>query len=158
MTESTYCVFRYVCSSCGQDYFDLAKGDHAYGELTARSTGTGQLVYVSALTDPVFGEVERLAEETLAGTGLQPTGQRWSAAVQRAYTVACDPCEDGTPFLIGGHPACPACKARQPVAWEHTGEHQIRDVSEPTHKRWLALTPKQRRRLIRSEIADSLSG
>ena len=157
MAESSFCVFRYTCGRCGEAFTDLAKGDHCYGELTARSTGTGQLIYIDALADPVFAEVIELTRTILAETGLTPTERKRGAATQHAYSSTCDLGDDGSPFEIGGHPHCSACGGARPAAWEDTGEHVRRDVPEATHQRWLALGPEQRLALVREKLIDSLS-
>lgn len=98
-----------------------------------------------------------MARTILADIDLAHTDRQRGAATWHAYSAACDPSDDGTPFEIGGQPSCPTCGGTRPASCEHTGEHLTRDVPEPTHQRWLALTPDQRLALVREKVTDSLS-
>jgi hypothetical protein len=156
MAESSFCVFSYTCGRCSEVFTGIGKGDHAYGQLTARGAGTGQLICIDALADPVFDDVGLLVREVLAGSGVPLDGRTLGTAVQRAFPVACDPDAAGTPFVIGAPPRCPACAAA-PRSWEHTGEHELHDVPEPSHRQWSALGTSQQRGMIREAVMDFLS-
>jgi hypothetical protein len=157
VAESSFCVFRYNCGRCGETFTDITKGDEAYGELAARSAGTGQLVYINTFADPVFSEVSELGGLVLAEAHLSPPDHRRGPAIQHAYAAACDLSGDGTVFQVGAHPHCPACGNDWPSAWEHTGEHLTCDIPEPSHERWRSLTPEQRKALVRKHVMNSLS-
>ena len=57
----------------------------------------------------MFVEVERLASRTLDDIGIMLTDRRKGEVVQTVFALACDPDEDGSTFVIGAAPRCPAC-------------------------------------------------
>ena len=156
MAESSFCVFSYTCGRCGEVFTGLDKGGGDYGQLTARSAGTGRLIFIDALADPVFDDVGLLVREVLAEGGFHLDDRALGTAAQRAFSAACDPDADGTPFVIGALPRCPACAAA-PRSWEHTGEHEVHDVHGPSHRQWSALPASQQRDAMREAVMDFLS-
>lgn len=101
-------IFNFTCGRCGAE-FETPElvAEFAYGELLARSDGTGRIVVVGALRDPAFDEVAQLVRKTIDGANVAVSDRGRGGILQRVFAFACDLDEDGSRFVIGRQPRCP---------------------------------------------------
>jgi hypothetical protein len=144
-------IFEYQCQPSGHVFRAPELPADAYGEFLLRNeTGTA-MVYVNAIADPTYKEVDVLLQRHSSLAGVPGNGR--ADILRRIYgAVACDPDSEGQPFLIGQHPQCPVCASTHMKAWQEVQPVEFVDLDIPaaTHSIWSALTEDQK--------ADRVSG
>jgi hypothetical protein len=148
-------TFDFTCGACQSEY-EAPVFLGGYGEFVARSS-RGTLAHVNALEDPVFEEVQQLAEAAITEMGAQLSAPVAGSIVQAAFAVACDPDPGGGDYVIGAHPPCPRCGSQVPSEWVETGAVVPTDVPPTSHSRWSALSPEARHRVVYRAVADACS-
>jgi hypothetical protein len=151
-----YPLFSSRCARCSHE-FTAPQVTGPYGELGARSTGRGTLLAVHALEDQVFGEVAAIAAQCMAEARVNLSDRERGHVTQIAWSAACDPDEDGTLFVIGAKPRCPACGSASIDMHAETGEFAELDLPAPAYSTWHTKTGPERAQAIRAAVMEALS-
>jgi len=117
----------------------------------------GTLLRIDALADPVFGVVGKLGNQVISELSMVPTGRQRGRAIQSAWSVACDPDLDGSPFVIDAHPRCTACGSHEMAAWTELEGFIEMDLPHPTYSVWTGLSEADRSDAVRTAVIDALS-
>lgn len=147
-------VARFRCQN-GHDFEDVALPG-TYGQFVLRSP-SGELAAVDAFEDPVFTEVDRIANDFEAVAGLDDA--RRGRVVRAAFAATIDPDSEGGAFGFEQSPPCPECGTTAMEWFEvlDPPRHVDRDVGAATHEAWEALDDATKRSVIRQAVLDELS-
>jgi hypothetical protein len=116
----------------------------------------GTLIRVDAIEDPVFEEAKLLGHRVISERSLAITERQRGRAIQAAWSVACDPDADGSPFVIDGLPHCPECGS-EPARWTELHDSIELDLPNPTYSAWSDLNGAERGEAVQSAVMDALS-
>jgi len=149
--------FNYVCKQCQHQFTAPEIDPTAYGEFLLRSP-SGEEVYLNAIEDDVYQEVDELLKE-LCGGGI---GSVKRADLQRkVFGLSCDPDSKGFTYSMIQKPICPSCGSSQMSYWEATDppEYIVRELKVATHIRWNRLSKEEKRECLERGIkgSDSLN-
>ena len=147
-------LVKYKCASCTSTFEAPEIGSDSYGEFLLRSP-SGAVVYLDALRDKTYEEVDQLLAAHEKTGGLSAFDR--SKVLRRVYgEIACDKDNDGNPFVLGAHPACPVCGNQEMASWEFKEPPELVDVAmEPvTHNRWNSLSGNEKLRLLEQSLSD----
>ena len=149
-------TFVYDCPSC-HDTFE-APVVRGFGEhLGMRSLGLGTLaVWSNTYTNPnpVNAELEPILRRINLYAGA--SSARQGTLGQAAMSWVADRDADGSRFVPGAKPRCPACTA-VPEQYHGTNHHRPQFVPVVTFRMWGALPESDRQKLVRQAVIDSYS-
>ncbi|MGI8792709.1 MAG: methylated-DNA--[protein]-cysteine S-methyltransferase, partial [Acidimicrobiales bacterium] len=145
---------RFLC--CNGHEFEAPSLPGTYGQFVLRSAN-GDLVSVDASDDPVFAEVDRLANSLDAVAALDDA--RRGRVVRAAFETTIDPSSDGRPFRFSQDPPCPECGTTTMESDEVVDpvRHIEVDVAAAGHEQWNRLDEGARLSHVRSAVMDALS-
>lgn len=138
-------VLRCKCKRCGREFDSLALSEFLYGPLLLRSASGHHLALLDTVADKVFDEASKLVEVLLPHITDE---MRVASCIHKIFGVTCDPAPDGSRFGLTV-PVCTECQSTD-VSYGESVPLQLREVElpAPTHKRWKALTPEERKQMI----------
>jgi hypothetical protein len=142
----TLVSYRYTCASCGHDF--VAAEAVGYGELVARSAAGSALLH--GLDDPVYREVRDMIAALGAYEPLSAPDR--GRLTQEVFAVACDPDSDGSEFVIGAMPTCPACGSRSMKSWSPHAAMPDKAIPPLTHVRWSRLSSEGKESLLKARL------
>lgn len=157
MTDSRVMELPVMLFRCknGHEFEDVSLPG-AYGQFVLRSA-SGEVVSVDAFDDPVFSEVDELANGIDAVAELDDA--RRGRVVRAAFQATIDPDSAGRPYEFNQAPPCPVCGSTV-MDWFEQVE-PLRTVDRPvepaTHHHWETLDDGERRSLVRAAALDELS-
>jgi hypothetical protein len=149
-------IWRYECARCGATT-DVPTLEGDYGELTARSTTSGRLIYIRAIGNPVFREVAEMVRSVVETVGMELTERGGAEVTQAVFSVACDPDTDGGTYGIDAPPICASCGSKTFTDYRGTDELVNVDLAEASYLVWSTMPPERRRELVRGAVLDELS-
>jgi len=147
-------IFEYQCAPSGHAFRAPELPADAYGEFLLRSRTGAEIVYVNAIADPTYKEVDVLLQRHPTLAGVPAIGR--ADILRRIYgAVACDPDAEGQPFRIGQHPQCPVCSSTDMKSWQEVHPVEFVDLEIPaaTHLLWATLTESKKA----DRVNDALS-
>ena len=138
-------LLQVTCAQCGRDSTVSVMPDGVHGQFILRSAGSLDEVFLDAVHDPTYDEVEGLLNQSRRLMGKDAWFR--AHALQRSYgEIACDPDRTGSFFHIGKLPNCPRCGHATLHSWRPMTPPQFvdRDVAPVTHRAWDALSAPQK--------------
>lgn len=155
-SEMSAILFWYTCNRCGHQFNVPATSDFAYGEFIMRSNSGEHWVFLNAFDDPVFTEVADIVD---SNPKLQAENKKMVGGLtQSAFSAACDPAPDGSPYRIGWLLRCPKCGGDSLKGWDEEIPPVRVDLPSPAHVEWLSLSMDERRRLIEMVAEEVVTG
>lgn len=146
-----FLLFKYTCKQCGTTYKAPELGPDSYGEFLMRSR-SGETVYLNAIADPIYTEVDGLLKKISSVAGLSSVER---ANIQRkVFGEACDTDSHGNRYSIAIRPKCESCGCCVPSYWEATEPPEYVDLefSSVTHKEWFSLSEHEKVRRLENAI------
>ncbi|NBF11539.1 hypothetical protein [Pseudomonas sp. Fl4BN1] len=136
-------LYTYVCADCGHRFKAPEMLPGSYGALLMRSA-SGETVFLDALNDDVYAQVDGLLEQLLQDQGVSAT--RRANLLRRVFGVACDNDSQGQSFGLLSKPKCGQCGSLNMDYWEGTEPPEYLDCDFPAvqHGQWLQLSPAQK--------------
>lgn len=134
-----------TCAGCGRDATVGVMPDGVHGQFVLRSAGSTDEVFLDAMHDPTYDEVEALIGHSRRLIGKDAWFR--AHALQRTYgEIACDPDSAGSFFNIGKLPNCPLCGHAVLHSWRPTVPPRFtqRQIPPATHHRWDALSSAEK--------------
>jgi len=150
-------LVTYVCGNC-RSRFRAPELLGGYGSVLLRSEGRGRETLVDFFDDGgVMAELTRLAKRLPLVSGL--TDRRLGELAQYLFGKTVDPDDDGSRYGIGVPPRCPVCGSNRMDWWEATEPPEFVELEVPsvTHKRWQALSEKEKLDELEIAANDFLS-
>lgn len=144
-------LFKYTCNQCGATYKAPELSFDSYGQFLMRSPA-GETVYLNALSDHAYTEVDKLLKTFPNLQKLSPT--RLAKIQKNIFGVACDVDSHGNRYSIENRPICASCGNNEPSYWEATEppEHVNVDFPAVTHQAWEALTEPEKITLLKKDL------
>ncbi|MCY1279422.1 hypothetical protein D9M69_383140 [compost metagenome] len=145
-------LIKFKCAKCGSQFKAPDLSFYSYGEFLLRSIGNADEVYLNAMEDRVYQEVNALLKVNPRVSERKPNAL--AEVLRKAFgMIACDPDYAGQPFQIGAFPKCTSCGAQEMDCWEATepAEFVERNLPLATHVAWAALSDADK-----EERADSV--
>lgn len=146
-------LVKYKCASCTSTFEAPEIGSDSYGEFLLRSP-SGAVVYLDALRDKTYEEVDQLLAVHEKTGGLSAFDR--AQVLRRVYgEIACDKDDDGSPFVLGAHPACPICGSQEMASWEFKEPPELVDVTieRVTHSGWNNLPRSEKLSLLEQSLS-----
>ncbi|MHB8386565.1 hypothetical protein [Metallibacterium sp.] len=147
-------IFEYQCEASGHSFRAPELPIDVYGEFLLRNETDAAMVYLNAIADPTYKEVDMLLQRHPSLAGVPPN--RRADILRRIYgAVACDLDSEGRPFRIGQHPKCPVCSSANVRSWQEVQPVEFVDLDIPaaTHSIWTALTEDQKADRVNSALS-----
>jgi hypothetical protein len=147
-------LIKYTCKRCETTYKTPGLSLNSYGEFLMRSIG-GSFVYLDAISDPVFAEMDELLREVCNSKKLNES--QYSGLLKNFFGLACDLDSEGNEYGIKNRPICPNCGFNEPSFWDEVYPYEFVDMNVPivTHNRWEKLTKLEKLNLLRKAIDTS---
>lgn len=145
---------KYTCGHCGSTFEAPTLGEASYGEFLLWSS-TGKVVYVNAIEDKVYLELDKLLAQRF--DNLQSDPFKASEVLQQIFgPMACEADPTGAPYMIGAQPSCTSCANGNVASWELIDPLQIVEYDIPvvTHVRWSSLTDVEKAAQIDRFVAE----
>jgi hypothetical protein len=140
-------IFVYTCKDCLTSYQAPELSLNSYGEFLMRSVN-GQVVYLNALSDPVFEEMNELLHEVCEQNSLDEF--QYADLIHNIFGLACDLDSEGNEYSTDNQPNCPNCGCNDPSSWDEVYPPELIELNLPivTHNRWLKLTKFEKLNLV----------
>jgi hypothetical protein len=147
-------MYEYICKRCNISYKTPGLSLNSYGEFLMRSIG-GSFVYLDAISDPVFAELEELIREVCTSKKLNES--QYSDLIQSLFGLTCDLDPEDNEYSIMNRPICPNCGFNEPSCWDEVYPYEFVDMNVPvvTHNHWEKLTKLEKLNLLRKAIDTS---
>ncbi len=144
-------LFKFICGNCKCNFKSPKLCSSSYGEFLLRSE-SGEIVYLNAIEDPVYREVEFLLKQLPQLQGKSTVVL--ATLLRKVFSVACDSDGLGHSFSIDTNPVCPSCGSRNIPYWEATEppEHIEYELLPATHIQWFSLSEPEKLNLLASEL------
>lgn len=112
--------------------------EFTYGEFILRSQGLGSEVYLNAIEDTAFNELNRMIKNNDLTKNM--SARERAKILHSVYGITCDEDEDedGTTFQINLDPKCPNCGKHEMTCLDEVRPPVIIDIDIPRveHKKW----------------------
>lgn len=146
-------LFKYTCKKCGAIYKAPELSFDSYGEFLMRSVA-GETVYLNAISDPVYDEVDKLLHELLNEKKFNSF--QYANLLQTIFGVACDKDSKGNRYDIKNKPKCNNCRFQEPSYWEATEPPEFIELNIPEveHNKWSELTKAEKLDILKKAIGE----
>ena len=145
-------LFEYTCQPCHTHFKAPEVMPDSYGEFLMRSE-SGDTVFLNALEDPVYQEVDDILACLLSGQSVSAVKR--ASLLRKVFGVACDTDVQGYRYGINTSPLCPHCGSIHMEGWEATEPPEFVDLDLPqvSHCKWIALNPAEKALCLKQALA-----
>lgn len=138
-------LVKYLCGSCKFEFSSPQLKVGSYAEFLLRSKSRDDIVYLNAIEDKTYDEVDVLIKSNPKLKGK--SGNIYASILRKSYgAIACDPSKQGGGYQIGALPVCPSCCSQSMDYWEFIEPPEFVDrfVSHVTHSGWEGLNMSEK--------------
>ncbi len=114
-----------------------------------------EAVYLSAVTDHAYAEIQALAAQDSRWVGMAP--MRAGDVIRTVVGRLFDGDSAGSPFIFTGGMPCPRCAAAETQFVRATDIPWPTEIFEATHARWDALSDQERIAEARIALDEALA-
>ena len=144
-------LFEYTCQACDIGFKAPELMPGSYGEFLMRSA-SGDTVFLNALEDPVYREVDDLLAYLLNGQSVSAVKR--ASLLRTVFGIACDSDAQGYRYGINTSPLCPHCGSLDMEGWKGTELPEFVDIDLPlvSHFEWTQLSPTEKALCVKQAL------